>query len=54
MQKSGLADQKKKKEIFNSRRRRNISKNTYKLLLLKPLRIFILEINRGQAYYIPA
>jgi hypothetical protein len=45
---------KEKKEIFNSRRRRIISKNTYKLLLLKPLRIFILEIYRSQAYYIPA
>jgi hypothetical protein len=43
---------KEKKEIFNSRRRRNISKNTYKVLLLKPLRIFILEIYRSQTYYI--
>jgi hypothetical protein len=31
---------KEKKEIFNSGRRRNISKNTYKWLLLKPFKTF--------------
>ena len=35
-----------KKEIFDSRRRRNICKNTYKLLILKTCKNFFLEIYR--------
>ena len=54
MQKSKLVDQKKKKKYSISGDDGILVKKTYRLLLLNPLRMFILEIYQSQAYYIPA